>query len=187
MLAAQTCFAADISTASSVRFNIVCAKCHEGECSGRLSFDLGRAAAESHIERYAGKVSPLTRQELYKLLEYMKRECRYYPFDAAVPANRKREAGTLQKLYDEAEHAYFIPLGKLSPGSYRIDLCFDREAGVSAELISSRFEIEDFSGVKVTGAVASIAFRVKSEGEYYIRMLVIRPALLRYLEVVPLH
>ena len=185
-LVAETCFATEISAASSVRFNIVCARCHEGECSGRLSFDLGRKAAESHIERYAGKVSPLTRQEFYALLEYMKRECRYYPLDIAVPANRRWEAGMLQKLHDDAESAYFIPLGRLSAGSYRADLRFDRETGASAELISARFEIADFPGVKTTGEAASIVFRVNSEGEYHIRLLVTRPASLLHLEVVPL-
>lgn len=183
---AETCLAAEISAASSVRFNIVCARCHEGECSGRLSFDLGRQAAESHIERYAGKVGPLTRQELYAQLEYMKRECRYYPFDAAVPANRRWEAGMLQKFHDEAESAYFIPLGRLAAGSYRANLRFDREAGASAELISARFEIADFPGVKTTGEAASIVFRVNSEGECYIRLRVTRPASLLHLEVVPL-
>jgi hypothetical protein len=185
-LVAETCFATGISAASSVRFNIACARCHEGECSGRLSFDLGRKAAEFHIERYAGKVSPLTRQELYALLEYMKRECRYYPLDIVVPANRRWEAGMLQKLHDEAESAYFIPLGRLSAGSYRADLRFDRETGASAELVSARFEIADFPGVKTTGEAASIVFRVNSEGECYIRLLVTRPASLLHLEVVPL-
>jgi hypothetical protein len=185
-LVAETCFATEISAASSVRFNIVCARCHEGECSGRLSFDLGRKAAESHIERYAGKVSPLVRQELYVLLEYMKRECRYYPFDIAVPENRRWEAGLLQKFHDEAESAYFIPLGRLAAGSFRADLRFDRETGASAELVCGRFEITDFPGVNATREAASIAFRVNSEGECYIRLRVTRPASLLHLEVVPL-
>jgi len=185
-LVAETCFATEISAASSVRFNIVCARCHEAECSGRLSFDLGRKAAESHIERYAGKVDPLTRQELYALLEHMKRECRYYPFDIAVPANRRWEAGMLQKFHDEAERAYFIPLGRLSAGSYRADLRFDRETGASAEFVSARFEVADFPGVRSTGEAASIVFRVNSEEEYYFRLLVTRPASLLHLEVVPL-
>lgn len=183
---AETCFAAEISAASSIRFNIACARCHEGECSGRLSFDLGRQAAESHIERHAGKVTPLTRQELYALLEHMKRECRYYPFDAAVPANRRWEARMLRKFYDEAESAYFIPLGRLAAGNYRADLRFDRETGASAELICARFEIEDLPGVKTSGEVASIAFRVNSEGECYIRLRVARPASLLQLGVAPL-
>lgn len=183
---AGTCFATEISAASTIRFNIACARCHEGECSGRLSFDLGRQATESHIERYAGKVSPLTQQELYALLEYMKRECRYYPFDIAVPANRRWDAGMLKKLHDEAEMAYFIPLGRLSAGRYRADLRFDRETGASAELVSARFEIADFPGVKTAGEAASIVFRVNSEGECYIRLRVTRPASLLHLEIVPL-
>lgn len=183
---AETGFATEISAASSVRFNIVCARCHEGECSGRLSFDQGRKMAELHIERYAGKVSPLTRQELYALLEYMKLECRYYPSDVAVPANRKWEAGMLQKLHDEAESAYFIPLGRLAAGSYRADLRFDRETGASAELVSARFEIAAFPEVKTTEKAASIVLRANSEGEYHLRLLVARPASLLHLGVVPL-
>lgn len=185
-LAAETGFAAEISAASSVRFNIVCARCHEGECSGRLSFDQGRKAAEFHIERYAGKVSPLTRQELYDLLEYMKRECRYYPFPFPVPRDRRWNAEMLRQYHDEVASAYFIPLGSLPAGRYRAVFRFDREAEASAELVSAQFEIEDFPQVTTVSSAAGIVFGVSSTGEYHIRLRVTRPALLLRLEVVPL-
>lgn len=185
-LVAETGFAAEISAASSVRFNIVCARCHEGECSGRLSFDLGRRAADAHIEQYAGKVSPLTRQELYTLLEYMKRECRYYPFPSSVPRDRRWDAEMLRQLHDEFSSAYFIPLGNLPAGRYRAVFRFDREAEASAELVSAKFEIEDFPQVSTVSSAASIVFGVNSEAEYHIRLRVTRPASLLHLEVAPL-
>jgi hypothetical protein len=41
------------SIATIVEFNTVCSDCHAGECSGRLSFDSGPAAARAHISRIA--------------------------------------------------------------------------------------------------------------------------------------
>ena len=50
--------AADISLGSVVRFNTTCAMCHEAECSGRLSFDLGlRILAEADGGTGPGKRS----------------------------------------------------------------------------------------------------------------------------------
>lgn len=44
-------------TESVVIFNTICAKCHEAECSGRLSFDEAFETSASHILRYYGEAS----------------------------------------------------------------------------------------------------------------------------------
>lgn len=49
---------AEIRQGTVVRFSTVCFNCHEGECSGRLSFDSGARAAQDHIRRDLGAASP---------------------------------------------------------------------------------------------------------------------------------
>ena len=44
-------------TESVVIFNTICAKCHEAECSGRLTFDKAFETSTSHILRYYGPAS----------------------------------------------------------------------------------------------------------------------------------
>ena len=65
---------APIPPASVVRFNTLCATCHEGECSARLSFRLDPGATDSHIRRYTGDITQQTARELNALLEHMKQE-----------------------------------------------------------------------------------------------------------------
>jgi hypothetical protein len=64
---------------SVIRFNTTCAQCHEGQCSGRLSFSLGAEAAFDHIRRYAGDVDDTTVQTLYDALSRMKTTCSFAP------------------------------------------------------------------------------------------------------------
>ena len=74
-----------IPPASVVRFNILCATCHEGECSSRLSFKLDPGATDSHIRRYTGDLSLQAARELNALLEHMKLNCGYYAIDLPSP------------------------------------------------------------------------------------------------------
>ena len=48
-LCLSTAAAAGIPLAAVVRFNTACARCHEGECSGRLSFDHGQESSGNPI------------------------------------------------------------------------------------------------------------------------------------------
>ena len=65
-----------------VQFHTVCNNCHEGECSGRLSFDSGSAAARGHIERYLGATPDASIASLFAMLRHVKESCSHYP---AVP------------------------------------------------------------------------------------------------------
>ena len=56
------------SVESTVLFNTDCARCHEGECSGRLSFHLPPEAADQHIRRHGGELPAKQVRELYELL-----------------------------------------------------------------------------------------------------------------------
>lgn len=80
LLACAAAFAADqLPTASIVRFNTVCTNCHEGECSGRLSFHTGAKEALGHMQRYLGSISDSQAENLFVLLRHTKERCAPYP------------------------------------------------------------------------------------------------------------
>ena len=102
-------------TLSVLRFNTVCANCHEGQCSGRLSFSLGPEATFSHIRRFAGEADAILVRQLQALLEYMKQECAYAPLP--VPDMQGLLGREILDAYRDPENGnYFMPLGKLERG-----------------------------------------------------------------------
>ena len=122
-----------------LRFNTVCANCHEGECSGRLSFSLGPEATFNHIRRFAGDADTILVRGLQALLEQMKRECAYAPLP--VPDMH----GTLQRevldtYRDPMTGNYFMPLGNLEPGSYQLTLKLESPVSLRVEILNRWFE-----------------------------------------------
>jgi len=127
----------DSSIKTSVIFNTLCAKCHEGECSGRLSFDTGSKAASSHIKRYAGDVniSKGETEEFFSLLNYMKTECALW-----MPNNGKWEPENLIHFALPSSKGYFIPLGILKEGKYHIEIKLKDDIHFRVEVLSDHFE-----------------------------------------------
>ena len=128
------------STATIVQFYTVCSDCHEGECSGRLSFDSGAAAARSHIERYLGTASDVHVAELFAMLRHVKESCSHYPAAPIRPAAGIREAAELAPWRNAMAGAYFIPLGRLVAGRRQLRLEFDGAADGSARIDDDRTE-----------------------------------------------
>lgn len=160
--------AADIAPATVVRFNTVCAKCHEGECSGRLSFGADSTAADGHIRRYLGEVPAGERADYRGLLAHMKRSCAYYPLPPAPSAGRW-DADALATLRTP-ENAYFVPLGRLAAGRHRLTLRFAGEAEFCAEVVSASFEIDDHPGQHAHAGIAAFEFIVAQAGEHFLRI-----------------
>ncbi len=127
----------DSSIKTSVIFNTLCAKCHEGECSGRLSFDTGSKAASSHIKRYAGDVniSKGETEEFFSLLNYMKTECALW-----MPDNGKWKPENLSHFALPSSKGYFIPLGVLKEGKYHLEIKLKDDVHFRVEVLSDHFE-----------------------------------------------
>lgn len=174
--------AAEIPLATIVRFNTACAHCHEGECSGRLSFapDL---AADDHILRYVAAADADERRDLRRLLAYMKRHCAHYPMGA--PAGG-REGVPLAQWRSPAGDAYFIPLGELAAGRWRARLGFAAPVRLDAQVVSARFEIEDRPGLWAAAGDLEFEFAVDAPQPHYLRLLADRPAVLERLTLEPL-
>lgn len=139
-LAYATMGAAEVSRATAVKFNTVCTRCHEGECSGRLSFSSGVAATRSHVRRYLPS-SSLEVEELFAILKYTKELCAHYPLPDAIPANGVWGAEALQQWRSPDGDRYFIPLGRMRRGVYRLGLRFDGEAEASVHITNEKFDM----------------------------------------------
>jgi len=127
----------DSSLKTSVIFNTLCAKCHEGECSGRLSFTMGAKAASSHIKRYAGDVniSKGETEEFFSLLNYMKTECALW-----MSNNGAWKAENLSHFALPSAKGYFIPLGLLKEGKYHLKIKLKESIHFRLEILSDHFE-----------------------------------------------
>lgn len=133
--------AIEVSPWGVVRFNTVCASCHEGECSGRLSFQHGAAGAANHVRRYAGEVADGQIDELFELLRFTKSACRVYPIDAVAGFDWRSDAAALARWRDARSGRYFIPLGSLQPGRYGVRMTMRDEVQGAWRIVNDRFDV----------------------------------------------
>lgn len=140
-LAYATMGEAEVSRATAVKFNTVCTRCHEGECSGRLSFSSGVAATRSHVRRYLPSSSSLEVEELFAILKYTKELCAHYPLPDAIPADGVWGAEALRQWRSPDGDSYFIPLGRMRPGVYRLGLRFDGKAEARVHITNEKFDM----------------------------------------------
>ncbi len=126
-----------ISLKSAVTFNTLCAKCHEGQCSGRLSFDNGSDAASNHIKRYTEdeNISNSEVKEYFTLLNYMKKECLLF-----MPDISRYTADNISDFSTASYKRYFIPLGKLDKGEYSLHIEMKEDIHFTFEIISNQFD-----------------------------------------------
>lgn len=170
---------------SVIIFNTTCAACHEGQCSGRLSFDSGPVAARAHIERHAGGVSEQTANELFDLLQGMKERCASVPVPAPVPADGRWDTAALRALALPSGSAYFVPLGRLVPGRYRLRLRATAPPPLRAQVVSDHFanaldETPHFEGVHTT-----LDFSVDEADSWALRLSAQAPIALEALDLAP--
>jgi hypothetical protein len=161
--------AADIPLATVVRFNTLCATCHEGECSGRLSFDLGIQASENHIRRHAGDVDQSVWRDLARLLAHTKQACAYYPMAVGIPEGRHWNQERLAELHNAKENAWFIPLGHLPAGRYRATLGMSGQMEGIAQIVSASFDIADFPLQCADKGQIAFFFVVDRSSVHYLR------------------
>jgi len=135
LLSAQKVEEGSVKTA--VIFNTLCAKCHEGECSGRLSFDTDSRAAANHIRRYAGdlNISKGETKDFFNLLNHMKTECALW-----MPDNGKWKPENLSHFALPSSKGYFIPLGILKEGVYYIEIKIKEDVHFRMEVLSNDLE-----------------------------------------------
>ena len=165
LLSAQKVEKSSIKT--SVIFNTLCSKCHEGECSGRLSFNTGSKAASSHIKRYAGDVniSKGETEEFFSLLNYMKTECALW-----MPKSGKWKPENLSHFSLPSKKGYFISLGVLKEGTYHIEIKLKDNVHYRIEVLSDHFE--HFLDILACpdGEMQTLQFTIKKEVNTFLRI-----------------
>ena len=157
---------------SVVIFNTICAKCHEAECSGRLSFDEAFEASSTHIIRHYGEASgkKWLQKELFVLLNHMKEKCAYYPMQVPIPPRRVWSGEILEKMTTLLERNYFVPLGPFSPGRYSLEITLAKDEKITVHFVAESFDmlVDDcyFSSDKKV----VVPFSVEESGNYYLRI-----------------
>lgn len=172
-----------ISIESTVIFNTACARCHEGECSGRMSFHLPENAANQHILRHGGDLSQERIRQLFRLLTYMKEECSFYPLPLALINDRKWDNEMLNKFHSPSKQAYFIPIGLLEPGLYQMWLEELKQTKFCAEIINDEFDFIDKDCMYGECGRKKIKFLVEERSEFFLRLTAQVPINLNQLEL----
>ena len=176
-------------TESVVIFNTICAKCHEAQCSGRLSFDDALAASSVHIQRHYGEASgkQWLQKELFEILNYMKQRCSYYPMNTPIPLKRVWGSDILDKLSTLLEKNYFIPIGNFTPGSYQIELELEKDSRITAHLITEEFDMIVEDCYESSNRRINIPFIVESSGIHYFRIYPQKPVRITQLSISQKH
>ena len=175
-------------TESVVIFNTICAKCHEAQCSGRLSFDDSFEASVNHIVRYYGEASEKKwlQKELFVILNHMKEKCAYYPMPTDIPPQRVWSSEILEKMATLLEKNYFIPIGPFTPGRYQLELKLAKDAKVTVHLVSETFDMVVEDCYLSSNRQIVIPFSIEEAGNHYVRVYPREPVQITRLAVTPL-
>ena len=154
-----------------VQFNTVCLRCHEGQCSGRLSFD-SAADSRSHILRYSGRLTDDEIREMYVMPRYMKEQCGYYPLLGLPGAGRWTAAGQLRSA---DQLSYFVPLGALQRREYRVRLRFEADASAAVRVTSATFDEVVNAALHTEQGELVVRLRPSQAAAHYLHLHLDRP------------
>lgn len=176
----------EVFTESVVIFNTICAKCHEAQCSGRLSFEDTLEASRNHIVRHHRGASGKGRlqEELFAILNHMKEKCAYFPMEIRIPPHRVWGAEILEQLSTHLEKNYFVPMGWLPVGNYRLKLAMEKDEKITVHVVSESFAMIVEDCHQTQGQYLEIPFSVDDAGNHYVRVYPRKPVRLTQLEVV---
>lgn len=168
---------------SVVIFNTSCARCHEGQCSGRMSFHLPEEAANQHIIRHGGELSQVSIRQLFILLRYMKEECSFYPLPDALVNDWIWASEMLNKFQSPSRQEYFIPIGLLQPGWYQFLFEELNNTKFCAEIINDEFDFVDKDSLYGEHGNKRLKFHIEERLEYFLRLTAQKPINLKRLEL----
>jgi hypothetical protein len=185
LLGPRWAWADDDRLRSQVIFGTSCARCHEGECSGRLTFDRDSEAASTHIERYAGASARAAIDEYFGQLERMKTRCSYARMELAPPEGGVFDQSLLAPLCAASQQSCFVPLGALEPRRYRVTLRLVEPRHVHAEVLTAAFELIVDEYLEVEALEADLSFKTEVRTDHFLRLRADGPLRLQRLAVEP--
>lgn len=150
-------------------FNTVCARCHEAQCSGRMSLGQNDAQARAHVERYAGSLTEDVHQQLVRYLQHMKEVCGFAAIPLAFEPQAVWSEAQLEFFHTPGGEAYFMPLGELGAGDYRLQA---RLVGTDwiAQVVSADFDVVGETASCDKGDEFGLEFQADA-GMYYLRLM----------------
>jgi len=170
----------EITLKSCVTFNTLCSKCHEGQCSGRLSFNTGSRSASNHIRRYSddSNISKNEIEEFFTLLNFMKKECLLF-----MPEDKNYNQNKLESFATTTHKEYFIPLGLLRKGNYSLLIKTKEDATFKIELISKQFD--SYLDITICESLKKkeFDFKIDKDTNYFLRIKSKKPLYLDILEI----
>jgi len=87
-----------------------------------------------------------------------------------VPLGKVWGKEILEKFATLVERNYFLPLGYLTSGLYRMEIELEKDVRVTVHLISEEFEWVVEEGHQSINRLVSIRFIVEEPGNHYFRM-----------------
>ncbi|MFZ1445457.1 MAG: hypothetical protein WAS49_08280 [Candidatus Dechloromonas phosphoritropha] len=105
-----------------------------------MRFQSGTAAARQHMQHYLGPIVDADVAAFFDLLRYTKEKCAHYPQPSPIPASGMWTAADLKEWRNPDNGAYFIALGHLAPGDYRLQLSFAPHAEGQLKITDQHFE-----------------------------------------------
>ena len=165
-------------------FDASCARCHEAECSGRLTF-AEPSEARTHVRRHAGALDDASADDLIELLRVTKEACRMDPEAAARCGGPTWDAARLRRVRARDRSAWFAPLGAPGPGPQRVALRFDRDTRASLRLATERFDVVLETASETRGGALEVGFSAPGGEALFLRVESDAPAELVELRLVP--
>lgn len=158
-----------ISSRHWALFNTACARCHEAQCSGRLSLGQSDASSRAHVERYAGSLTDDLHQQLFSYLQHMKEFCGFAAIPLSFESRTVWSETQLASFHSPNGEAYFVPLGELVAGKHRLHV---RLIGGdwSAQVVSATFDVLAESASCGAGEEFGLEFN-SSGGMHYLRIM----------------
>ena len=115
----------------------------------------------------------------------MKGECGFYPFPVGLAQDRVWGSDMLGKLKSPSGRAWFVPLGRLESGLYRLQLeGLNDNAGTCIEIINDEFDYVDMQNVNREANKMSLQFQSDVRSEYFLRITTRKPAGLDRVEII---
>ena len=92
------------------------------------------------MQRYLGSISDSQAENLFVLLRHTKERCAPYPLTSPISAGRALNAGELSAWRNPQEGGYYIPLGHLAQGEYRLQIDLAVTGNGTLKITDSQFE-----------------------------------------------
>jgi hypothetical protein len=114
----------------------------------------------------------------------MKKRCAFYPMPLALANDRLWERGTLDLLRNVEGAAYFLPIGHLGPGVYRLRMDgLATGLRICSELVAADFDLVGHEVLTQVGGAQVLHFRVDASAELFLRIRTPFPATLSQLDL----